>query len=72
MKKPLTVELFIEVFRLDTGWKCEPDTRIINELTEFAKEHEGSKRDIFELLTIFKIAHSINPGIIHNSKEGNI
>ena len=69
MKKPLTVEIFIEAFRLDTSWKCEPNTRITNLLTEFAKEREGSKRNIFELLTIFKIAYGINPGEIHNSKK---
>lgn len=68
MRKPLTAERFIEAFKLDTGWKCEPDTRITNELTEFAKQREGSTRDIIELLVIFKMAHGINPAI-HNSAK---
>lgn len=59
MSKPLTVERFIEAFRLDSGWKCEPGTRITNELTEFATERLGSTREIVELLIIFKIAHGI-------------
>lgn len=59
MSKPLTVERFIEAFRLDMGWECAPGTRITNELTEFAQEREGSTRDIIELLVIFKISHGI-------------
>lgn len=59
MSKPLTVDRFIEAFRLDLGWKCEPGTRITNELTEFASARLGSTRNIIELLIIFKIAHGI-------------
>lgn len=66
MSKPLTVERFIEAFRLDMGWKCEPGTRITNELTEFAAEREGSTRDITELLIIFKMSHGL-PVNISNS-----
>lgn len=68
MSKPLTVNRFIEAFRLDTGWKCEPGTRITNDLTEFAKAREGSTRDIIELLVIFKMSKGINPSI-HNSEK---
>jgi hypothetical protein len=66
MSKPLTVERFIEAFRLDMGWKCEPGTRITNDLTEFATERLGSERDILELLTIFKLSHGIAAGEINN------
>lgn len=55
--KPLTVERFIAAFRLDTGWECAPGTRITNDLTAFAKEREGSTRDIVELLVLFKMSH---------------
>lgn len=68
MSKPLTVERFVEAFRLDTGWECKPDTRITNDLTDFAKEREGSTRDIIELLVIFKMANGIDP-TIHNSAK---
>jgi hypothetical protein len=63
MSKPLTVERFIEAFRLDTGWECTPGTRITNELTEFASERAGSTRDIIELLMIFKISHGFDAKI---------
>lgn len=67
MSKPLTIDRFIEAFRLDMGWECAPGTRITNELTEFAQEREGSTRDIIELLIIFKMAHGIRPGINNSS-----
>lgn len=63
MSKPLTVERFIQAFRLDMGWKCEPGTRITNELTEFALERDGSTRDIFELLVIFKMSRGLRDTI---------
>jgi hypothetical protein len=68
MSKPLTVDRFIEAFRLDLGWKCEPNTRITNELTKFAQAREGSTRDIIELLIIFKVAKGIRLDI-HNSDK---
>jgi len=63
MSKPLTVDRFIEAFRLDLGWKCEPGTRITNDLTEFATERLGSTRDIIELLVIFKMSHGIRADV---------
>lgn len=66
MSKPLTVTGFIQAFRLDMGWECEPGTRITNDLTEFATERLGSTRDIIELLVIFKMSHGIRPGV-HNT-----
>lgn len=68
MSKPLTIDRFIEAFRIDTGWKCEPGTRITNELTEFAKQRDGSTRDIIELLLIFKISKGIDPTIRNSEK----
>lgn len=67
MAKPLTVERFIEAFRLDMGWKCEPSTRITNELTEFATERLGSDRNILELLVIFKISKGLPADTVNNS-----
>lgn len=58
---PLTVEGFIQHFRARTGWKCEPETRITNELTEFASERLGSTRDIDELHVIFCMSKGIAP-----------
>lgn len=66
MTKPLTVERFIEAFRLDSGWKCEPGTRITNDLTKFAEERLGSTRDIVELLVIFKMGHGLPAGQVRN------
>jgi hypothetical protein len=66
MSKPLTVERFIAAFRLDSGWKCEPGTRITNDLTAFAQEREGSTRNIIELLIIFKMAHGLPAGEVRN------
>lgn len=57
----LTVENFIEAFRNRHHWSCDPDTRITNELTEFAKEREGSIRDIDELYTIFCMSKGLKP-----------
>jgi hypothetical protein len=68
VSKPLTVDRFIEAFRLDLGWKCEPNTRITNELIEFAQEREGSTRDIIELLLIFKMAKGLRLDM-HNSDK---
>lgn len=57
----LTVDIFIQAFRDRHGWKCEPDTRITNDLTSFALEREGSTRDIDELYTIFCLSHRLTP-----------
>ena len=57
----LTVEGFIDAFRERHNWECDPDTRITNDLTKFATEREGSKRDVDELYVIFCMAHSIKP-----------
>ena len=66
MSKPLAVDRFIQAFRLDYGWECQPNTRITTELTTFAKEREGSTRDILELLVIFKMSKGLRLDI-HNS-----
>jgi hypothetical protein len=66
MAKPLTIDRFIQAFRLDYGWECLPNTRITNELTEFAREREGSTRDIIELLIIFKMSKGLRLDV-HNS-----
>lgn len=68
MSRPLTADRFIEAFRLDMGWECAPGTRITNELTEFAREREGSTREIIEYLIMFKMAHGIRLEI-HNSDQ---
>lgn len=68
MSKPLTVERFIEAFRLDMGWECAPGTRITNELSEFATERLGSTRNIIELLVIFKLAHGLSPNIARSDE----
>jgi len=69
MAKTLTVDRFIEAFRLDMGGKCEPGTRITNELTEFATERLGSTRNILELLTIFKMSKGLPAGTVNNSDK---
>lgn len=61
MSAPLTVEGFIQHFRDCTGWQCLPDTRITNELTEFATERLGSTRNIDDLHVIFCMWKSIKP-----------
>jgi len=63
MSPPLTVDRFIEAFRLDMGWECAPGTRITADLTKFAEERAGSTRNIIELLIIFKMAHGIRVDI---------
>lgn len=60
-KKGLTVEKFINNFRVATGWECREGTRITDELTDFAKEREGSVRAIQELHVIFCLSHGIEP-----------
>ena len=60
-KSGLTVEKFVNFFRKTHKWECKEGTRITNELTEFAKEREGSIRDIDELYTIFCISKGIKP-----------
>ena len=55
----LTSEKFIENFKKNTDWECEKGTRITNELTDFAKERLGSKRDIEELHVIFCMSKGI-------------
>ena len=61
--KKLTVVDFISFFRKTHGWKCEEGTKIHNDLTEFAKEREGSDRDrdIDELYVIFCISKGLKP-----------
>jgi len=60
-KSGLTVEGFINFFRKQHNWECKEGTKITNELTEFAKEREGSKRDIDELYAIFCISKGLKP-----------
>ena len=55
----LTVEKFVEAFRWQTGWKCEPGSRIYSELEKFALERLGSTRDIDELVWIFRISRGL-------------
>ena len=57
----LTVKGFINAFKERHGWECAPNTRITNDLTEFAKDREGSSRDIEELYTIFCISKGLQP-----------
>ena len=59
--KKLTVVDFISFFRTIHGWECEEKTRIHNELTEFAKEREGSDRNIDELYVIFCTSKGLKP-----------
>lgn len=59
MTKGLTVDGFIQAFRDRHGWKCDPGTRITNDLTEFAEGRLGSERDIDELYVIFCMAHGL-------------
>lgn len=61
MTTGLTAESFIQAFRDRHHWKCEPGTRITNELAAFATERAGSKRDIDELYTIFCMSKSLKP-----------
>jgi hypothetical protein len=61
MSEPLTVDGFIEHFRKASGWKCEPATRIHDDLTAFAQDRVGSTRNITEYHVIFCIAHGIKP-----------
>lgn len=61
MNTGLTVESFLDFFRKTHGWKCEEGTKITSELSGFAKEREGSKRDIDELYIIFCISKGIKP-----------
>jgi hypothetical protein len=61
MEKPgLTVEKFVDFFRKTQGWECREGTKIANDLTEFAKEREGSTRNIHELYVMFCLAKGIN------------
>lgn len=61
MTKPLTAENFIEAFRKRHGWKCEPGTRITDELTAFANERLGSTRNVDELYVIFCMSKGLKP-----------
>lgn len=49
----------IEQFRFETGWKVESGTRIHNELQEFSKGYFIIKRDVSEVVTIFRLANQI-------------
>ena len=57
----ITPDNFIAHFRKSTGWECLPGTRIHNEATDFAREREGSTRDIDELHVIFCMSRGIKP-----------
>lgn len=49
----------IECFRKDTGWKVEEGTKIHNDLMEFSKGYSKKKRDVEEVVMIFRIANGI-------------
>jgi hypothetical protein len=49
----------IEYFRKISGWKVLPGTRIYNDLTEFSKRYSEEKRDVVEVVTIFRITFNI-------------
>lgn len=57
----LTVEGFIDAFRERHHWECKPGTRITNELTKFAQERAGSKRNVDELYVVFCMAYGLCP-----------
>lgn len=61
MTEGLTSDKFIKFFRDRHGWECQPGTHIYQDLTNFAKEREGSTRDMDELYTVFCLAHGLQP-----------
>jgi len=46
-------------FRKQTGWKVKRGTPIYNDLTEFSKKYSRKKRDVIEVVVIFRIASGI-------------
>lgn len=52
-------ESIIVEFRLQTGWKVLPDTRIWNDLRAFSKGYSRIKRSPAEVVGIFRIANGI-------------
>lgn len=46
-------------FRNQFGWKVEKGTRIYNDLTEFSKGYSKIKRNVLEVVYIFKLAKNL-------------
>ena len=46
----------IQEFRKQTGWKVEENTRIWNELRDFSKLYSRKKRNVAEVVVIFRMA----------------
>jgi hypothetical protein len=46
-------------FRKQTGWKVEPGTRIHTELQEFSQYYCARKRNVAEVVAIFRISHRL-------------
>ena len=59
--KGLTIEEFINSFRKIHKWECKSGTEINKALTKFAKEREGTNRDIHELYVIFCLINDLTP-----------
>lgn len=49
-------EKLIEEFRKAKGWKVEEGTKIHDELLEFSKGYSKIKRNVVEVVAIFRIA----------------
>lgn len=52
-------EKIIKEFRLQTGWKVLKDTPIWRHLREFSMGYSKSKRNVVEVVGIFRIAQGI-------------
>lgn len=52
-------EKIINQFRNETGWEVKEGTAIYDHLTEFSKRYSEQKRDVIEVVTIFRIAAGI-------------
>lgn len=52
-------EKIIEEFRKQTGWKVEKNTRIWNDLRDFSKGYSKEKRNVTEVVAIFRIANGL-------------
>jgi len=46
-------------FRKQTGWDVFPETRIYTDLTKFSKRYSKQKRDVSEVVVIFRMAHKM-------------
>lgn len=46
-------------FRKQTGWEVAKGTHIYNDLTEFSKGYSEKKRDVLEVVAIFRLATNI-------------